>query len=181
MFVFYFIFLPYDQIWILFKDACLQYQTSKTPMCQTKLQTLSPHFSPPPSPLLNHVIWLQSEGSHSPFLPMSLFHSLSLSQSSTVEQNVRLWSGKRQYVLASQLDFEAAQRPALNQRASLCSALTKIYPEQQKNTSKNKTNSSVPARGGWGGGGRGGLPAALHAASKWRSCQNWRLQIKPGE
>lgn len=107
-----------------------------------------PSLQPSSLTAANHVIWLQSEGSHSPFLPMSLFHSLSLSQSSTVEQNVRLWSGKCQYVLAGQLDFEAAQRPALNQRASLCSALTKIYPGQQKNTSKNKTNSSVPARGG---------------------------------
>lgn len=72
-----------------------------------------------------------------------------------MEQNVRLRSGKRQYVLASRLDFDAAQHPALNQRASLCSGLTKMYPEQQKNMSKNKTNSSVLAREGRGGGGGG--------------------------
>lgn len=78
----------------------------------------------------NRVIWLQSEAFHSLFLPISFFHSLSLSQSSPVEQNVRLQSGKRQYVLARRFSFEAAQHPAQNQRPSLCSALTKIYPEQ---------------------------------------------------
>lgn len=79
---------------------------------------------PTTSPLTTgkHVIWLPSEASHSLFLPASFFHSLS-SQNSTVEQNVRPQSGKRQDVLASRLGFEAAQHPAVNQRASLCSAL----------------------------------------------------------
>lgn len=74
-----------------------------------------------------------------------------LSQSSTVEQNVRLHSGKSQYVLASQPNFDAAQLPAPNQRASWCSGLTKAYPKPlggKKNLSKNKANSNVLVRGG---------------------------------
>lgn len=73
----------------------LQFQPSKTYLCQTKLQTPLPHFQPSLT-TGNHVIWLQSEASHSLFLPTSLFRLLCLSQSSTVEQNVRLRSGKRQ-------------------------------------------------------------------------------------
>lgn len=116
-------------------------------MCQTKLQTPS---------LTNgkHVIWLQREVSYALFLCMSLYQSLSLFQSSIVEQNVRPQSGKRQYVLASRLDFDAAQHPALNQWASLCSGLTKMYPEQQKKQMQQQCPSQ------WG------LPAALLAVFK---------------
>ena len=103
---------------------------------------------------------------------MSLSQLLSLSQSSTVGQNVRPWSGKDQNVLASQLDFDAAQYLALNQRASLCSGLTKMYPEQQKHVQK-QNQQQCP--------GQGGLPATSHADSKGRDCLDLRLQIKPGE
>lgn len=64
--------------------------------------------------------------------PCDLAPEPSFSQSSTEEQSVRLWSGKHQHVLATRLDFEAAQCPALNQRASLCSGLKKIYPSSEK-------------------------------------------------
>lgn len=74
-----------------------------------------------------------------------------LSQSSTVEQNVRLRSGKRQYVLASRLNFDAAQLPAPNQRGSLCSGLTKMYPEQQQKKKKTCPKTK-PTAMSWPGG-----------------------------
>lgn len=98
------------------------------------------------------------------FLHMSPFQPLSLSQGSTVEQNVRLRRGKRQYVLASWLNFDAAQVPALNQRASLCSGLTKMYPEQQNKKTCWKTKLTAVS---W----PGGLPPVLHVGSKKRICQ----------
>ncbi|KAK5923127.1 hypothetical protein CgunFtcFv8_000126 [Champsocephalus gunnari] len=96
---------------------------------------------------------------------------MGFSQNPTVEQNVRPPSGKCQYVLASRLNSEAAQHPAVNQRASLCSALTKMYPSSKQPHPKTKTNSGVPARGA------GPQP---DAGSTWRSCQHRRFQIKPG-
>lgn len=110
----------------------IKYWLKEASMFQTKLQAL-----PRPS----HY-WKPCDLALSPYV--SLFELLKLSQSSTVEQNVRLRSGKCQYVLASRLNFEAAQHPALNQRASLCSALTKMYPEQQKKHVQKQNQQQCP-------------------------------------
>ncbi|KAI4824218.1 hypothetical protein KUCAC02_012744 [Chaenocephalus aceratus] len=79
---------------------------------------------------------------------LTVWREDSFSQNPTVEQNVRPPSGKCQYVLASRLNSEAAQHPAVNQRASLCSALTKMYPSSKQPHPKTKTNSGCPGQGG---------------------------------
>lgn len=87
-----------------------------------------------------------------------------LSQSSTVEQNVRLRNGKRQYVLASRLDFDAAQLPCVEPQGLFVLSPHKDGPQatggggEKKTCPKQTSQKQCPA---WVGGVGG-------------------LQIKPG-
>lgn len=120
----------------------------------------------------SHVIWLQSEASHSPSLRVAL---------SVAQPLPEFTSGTKCPALGWKVPA-CAGRPAASilrlpgslrstRRASLCSALTKMHPEAAKKPHHKQNQQQSPGQGRAGG---------LHAGSR-RSCQNRRLQIKPGE